>query len=85
MKQKIIDKLFGKLTAFQTSYPVLVIIIAFFLTILSFYYAFKKMDFYTAQRDLISPKNRLMKLYKRFDQFDDLDNFIVVIHHKNKK
>jgi len=85
VKQKIIDKLFGKLTAFQTSYPVLVIIIAFFLTILSFYYAFKKMDFYTAQRDLISPKNRLMKLYKRFDQFDDLDNFIVVIHHKNKK
>lgn len=85
MKEKIIERLFQRLTSFQTSHPILVINIAFILTFLSFYYAYKKMDFYTSQKDLISPKQRLMKLYRRFDQFDDMDKFIVVIHHKDHK
>ncbi len=85
MKEKIIDRLFKKLTSFQTSHPVLIVSIAFTLSFLSFYYAYKEMDFLTSQKDLISPKRRLMKLYKRFDQFDDLDKFIVVIHHKDRK
>ncbi len=85
MKEKLIDKIFKKLTSFQTSHPILIVSIAFILSFLSFYYAYKKMDFLTSQKDLISPKRRLMQLYKRFDQFDDLDKFIVVIHHRDKK
>jgi len=83
VKEKIIERFFNRLTIFQTSHPALVIVIALILILLSFYYAFKEMDFYTSQKDLISPKHRLIKLCKRFDQFDDLDNFIVVIHPKN--
>ncbi len=85
MKEKIVDKIFKRLTSFQTSHPVLIVSIAFSLSLLSFYYAYENMDFLTSQKDLISPKQRLMKLYKRFDQFDDLDKFIVVIYHKDKK
>lgn len=83
VKGKIIERLFNRLTIFQTSYPVVIIFTAFILIVLSFYYAFKEMDFHTAQKDLISQKNRLIKLYEKFDQFDDLDKFIVVIYPKN--
>ncbi len=85
MKEILIDKIFKRLTSFQTSHPILILSIAFALSFLSFYYAYKEMDFLTSQKDLISPKRRLMKLYKKFDQFDDLDKFIVVIHHRDKK
>ncbi len=85
MKDRIIERFLRGLISFQTSHPVIIVIIAVLLSILSLYYAYKDLDFYTSQKDLISPKRRLMKLYKRFDQFDDLDKFIIVIHHKNRK
>jgi len=81
-----VEEILKNIVKFQLNHPSLIITIALMLSFSSFYFAFKKMDFYTAQKDLISPKHKLIRLYEeRFDQFDDMDNFIVVIHHKDKE
>jgi len=85
VKDRIIERFLKSLISFQTSHPIIIVFMAISLSILSFYYSYKEMDFYTSQKKLISPKKRLMKLYKRFDPFDDLDKFIIVIHHRNRK
>jgi hopanoid biosynthesis associated RND transporter like protein HpnN len=63
----------------QTLHPVFTLCLALGLAALSILYTVRNLDFQTAQKDLISPQNRLMRLSKQIDAFDRLDTFVVVV------
>ena len=68
-----------KLVAVQISYPWLILLAALVLSGISIIYTVNKLGIETSQKDLISPKERLIQLAGRTHQFEQLDSFIVVI------
>lgn len=72
-----------KVLRIETAHPLLTIGIATSLAVLSIAYTIQNLDFQTGQKDLISPNNRLIRLSRQMDGFDDLDTFAVVIENRN--
>ncbi len=72
-----------KILAIVTWRPALTVVLAFALAGLSALYTSAQLGFETSQRDLISPKHRLVQLAETVDQFDDMDNFIVAIENSD--
>jgi uncharacterized protein len=79
LSQRILQRVFSAVTW----HPLVTILIAMALAGLSLYYTMNNLGFLTSQRSLISSENRLVQLSKQLDQFDDLDNFVVVIENRN--
>lgn len=69
----------------QTTYPLLILLIALTLAGISVFYTVRNLGFQTSQKDLIYPDNRLMQLSKRLGQFDDLDSYVVVIQSQDHR
>ena len=76
-------KLFSSILHFQTSHPLLTLVIAFALAGLSMFFTVSRLGFETSQRALISSENRLMQLLQVADRFSELDGFIVAVENKN--
>ena len=81
-KKNFVQQLLKRILIIDTSHPFIIIGIAVFLSTVSIVYTINNLDFYTDQRDLISPENRLIKLSEDIDQFDKLDNFIVAVENR---
>jgi hopanoid biosynthesis associated RND transporter like protein HpnN len=77
------QRLLQKILLVQTRSPVLTLCVALGLAVLSVLYTAGNLDFQTGQMDLISPKNRLVRLSKQIESFDDLDSFVVAIENRN--
>lgn len=77
--QRILQRIFTVVTW----RPLLTIVVALALAGLSVLYTARNLDFLTSQKSLISSENRLIQLSSQLDQFDDLDNFVVVIQNEN--
>lgn len=67
-----------------THYPRRTIAAAFMLAGLSIVYTVLLLEFETGQKDLISPKHRLIRLSEAVEPFDDLDRFAVAIENTNQ-
>ena len=63
----------------QTTHPLLTLLVALVLAVLSTAYTIRSLEFQTSQKDLIYPDNRLMQLSERRSQFENLDSFVVAI------
>ncbi len=76
---KLIQWILGKILIAQTTRPRLVFLSALLLAAASVWYTVENLGFQTSQKDLISPKDRLIQLAEQVNQFEQLDSFIVVI------
>ncbi len=76
---KLLQRYLHKFLLLTTRRPWITILVALFLSFSAIFYTYKALDFETSQLDLISPKNRLIKLSDKLDQFKDLNPFTVVI------
>ena len=76
---KLLQRYLHKFLLFTTWRPWITIFVAFSISCVAIFYTVKTLDFETSQLDLISPKNRLIKLSDKLDQFKDLNPFTVVI------
>lgn len=65
--------------SFQLRHPVFILVIALILSSLSIYYTNSRLTVQTSQKDLISPKERLIQLAQETSQFTPMDSFIIVI------
>jgi len=81
-KKNLAQQLLKRILIIDTSHPFIVIAVAVFLSVVSIVYTLNNLDFYTDQKDLISPEHRLVKLSENIDQFDRLDNFIVAVENR---
>lgn len=77
------QRLIQKILLVQTGYPVLTLCAALALAVISVFYAAGNLGFQTSQMDLISSKERLVKLSKQIAPFDKLDGFVVAIENRN--
>ena len=69
----------------QTSYPLLTLLSALVLAALSVFYTVNNLQFQTSQKDLISPKERLIHLAGQVNQFEQLDSFIVMMESQDSR
>lgn len=67
-----------------TRHPRLTIAVAALLSGLAIIYTIGNLEFETGQKDLISPKHRLIRLSEAVEPFDDLDRFAVVIDNHDQ-
>ncbi len=80
---KLVPWLLGKILIAQTTRPRLVFSFALLLAAASVWYTVENLGFQTSQKDLISPKERLIQLADQVNQFEQLDSFIVVIESRD--
>ncbi|MEJ2700114.1 MAG: hypothetical protein P8Z70_10715 [Desulfuromonadales bacterium] len=73
------QRILEKIIALQTAHPKWTVCIALLLAVFSLVYTARNLEFLTSQKALISPDNRLVRLSKQIDPFDDFDRFVVVI------
>jgi hopanoid biosynthesis associated RND transporter like protein HpnN len=71
--------LLRKILFVQTSFPLLTFLVALALAALSILYTVRNLEFQTSQKDLISPKERLIQLADQVKQFEQHDSFVVVM------
>lgn len=79
----IVQRILKRILLIVTWRPLLTMMVAIALAGLSSVYTARNLGFETSQRDLISPKDRLIQLAATIDQFDNKDNFIVAIENSN--
>ncbi len=79
MKINPVHWLLEKILFVQTAFPLLIFLVALALAALSILFTVRNLQFQTTQKDLISPKERLVQLKAQVDQFELLDSFVVVI------
>jgi len=77
--------LLGRVLFVQTSFPRLTFLFALTLAVLSILYTARNLEFQTSQKDLISPKERLIQLARQVNQFEQLDSFVVVIESQEPR
>ncbi len=85
MKTNPVHWLLRKILFVQTSFPLLTFLIALALAALSILYTVRNLEFQTSQKDLISPKERLIQLAEQVNQFEQLDSFVVVIESQEPR
>ena len=83
MKINPVHWLLGKILVAQTAFPLPTLLIALALAALSVFYTVRNLEFQTSQKDLISPKERLIQLADQVNQFEQLDSFVVVIEGRD--
>ena len=85
MKIKPVHWLLKKFLNIQTAFPLLTFLVALALAALSILYTVRNLEFRTSQKDLISPKERLIQLAEQVNQFEKLDSFIVVMESRDPR
>ena len=85
MKINPVHWLLRKILFVQTSFPLLTFLIALALAALSILYTVRNLEFQTSQKNLISPKERLIQLAEQVNQFEQLDSFVVVIENQDPR
>ena len=78
-----VQRLLYHVLVVQTSHPLLTLVAAGVLTVLSALYTVTYLGFLTSQKELISPSDRLMKLSEQMEPFEDLDTFVVAIENRD--
>ncbi len=73
----------GRLLDLQMRRPRLIIALALLLAAAALVYTWRHLEFLTSERDLISPRERLVHLSRQLDPFADLDKFTVVIEGRD--
>lgn len=73
--QRVLDRIFLAISW----RPFVTILAALTLAAMSLWYTVENIGFLTSQKKLISPENKLVRLYDQIEQFDDLDTFVVAI------
>jgi hopanoid biosynthesis associated RND transporter like protein HpnN len=79
VKINLVHWVLNKILRAQTAFPLLTFLVALALAALSILYTVRNLEFQTSQKDLISPKERLIQLAEQVHQFDQLDSFMVVM------
>jgi hopanoid biosynthesis associated RND transporter like protein HpnN len=79
-----VRRVLQKILIAQTRHPLVTVIAAVGLACLSIFYTVRNLDFQTAQKDLISSQNRLMKLARQIDAFDVFDTFVIAIESPDR-
>lgn len=77
--------LLRKILFVQTAFPLLTFLVALVLAVLSILYTVRNLEFQTSQKDLISPKERLIQLAEQVNQFEQLDSFVVVMESQDTR
>jgi hopanoid biosynthesis associated RND transporter like protein HpnN len=85
VKIKPVHWVLKKILRVQTSFPLLTFLVALALAALSILYTVRNLEFQTSQKDLISPKERLIQLAEQVHQFEQLDSFIVVVESRTPR
>ena len=85
MKSSPVHWLLRKILIVQTAYPLLTLLAALGLAALSVLYTIRNLEFQTSQKDLISPKERLIQLAEEVNQFAQLDSFVVAIESRDQR
>lgn len=78
-----VQRALQKVLRIETAHPFLAVGIAASLAVLSIVYTIRNLEFQTGQKDLISPNNRLIRLARQMEGFNDLDTFVVAIENRN--
>lgn len=84
MKAEGVSRAFRKLLTVPIRHPRVTLLTALALSAASIIYTSSHLGIQTSQKDLISPRERLIELTHQVTQFDQLDSFIVVIDGKNQ-
>jgi hopanoid biosynthesis associated RND transporter like protein HpnN len=71
-----------KVLVLETAHPRITLFVALVLVALSILYTVRGLGFLTSQKQLISPKHRLLQLSEAMDRFENLDTFVVAIENK---
>jgi hopanoid biosynthesis associated RND transporter like protein HpnN len=71
-----------RILAAQLANPITTVMVALALSALSIVYTVGNLAFETSQKDLISPRDRLVQLLDELEPFEDVDSFVVAIEHK---
>ena len=85
MKINPVHWLLKKFLSIQTAFPLLTFLVALALAALSILYTVRNLEFQTSQKDLISPKERLIRLAQQAKQFGQLDSFVVVMESQDRR
>lgn len=85
MKISPVRWLLRKILIVQTAFPLLTFLIALTLAAFSILYTVRNLEFQTSQKDLISPKERLIQLAEQVNQFEQLDSFVVAIENPDPR
>ena len=85
MKSSPVHWLLRKILIVQTAYPLLTLLAALGLAALSVLYTVRNLEFQTSQKDLISPKERLIQLAEEVNQFAQMDSFVVAIESRDQR
>jgi hypothetical protein len=80
-----VQRLLKKILNAQTSHSRLFLVAAMALAGLSIVYTVMNLQFWTAQRALISQENRLVQLAEEADQFSDFDTFVVAVENRDRR
>ncbi len=79
MKIHPVHWLLRKILVVQTTFPLQTLLTALALAAFSVLYTVRNLEFQTSQKDLISPKERLIQFADQVDQFEQHDSFVVVV------
>lgn len=77
----LVQRALLKVLVLQTAHPLLTLLVAVTLAVVSVSYTAWNLQFQTSQMELISPEHRLVQLSEAIDQFEDLDTFVVAIEN----
>ncbi len=84
MKSDRARRTFRRILTAQIRHPLISLIIAATLSVVSIVYTINSLGIQTSQKDLISPREKLIQLAQQVNQFEQLDSFVVVIDGRNQ-
>lgn len=79
LKDNPLKRAAGRFLQFQEDHPVSFLVVALVLAAVSICYTARNLTVQTGQRDLVSPRDRLIQLARQTSQFTQTDAFVVVI------
>lgn len=74
----------SKLLVLPILHPVITLVISAVLSAVAVIYTINCLGLQTSQKDLISPRERLIQIAGQYEQFEQLDSFVVVIESKSR-
>jgi hopanoid biosynthesis associated RND transporter like protein HpnN len=81
-RMNLVQRGLRRILMVETAFPFLTLFLALAVSGLSIFYTVRNLEFQTSQKQLISPKHRLLQLSEVIDQFENLDTFVVAIENK---
>lgn len=79
LKGNPLKRTVGRFLQFQEDHPVFFLVAALVLAALSIFYTARNLTMQTGQRDLVSPRDRLIQLARQTGRLTQTDAFVVVI------